>query len=107
MGSATGWWSTSFDRAIPLSFRRRLAPLMAKAGFGGWAWVKKNGRTTLRIIEAPEFGSTPEGFTKANDRLKRIFSAVKLRPRVQQRGVTTEVLWHPDRKHGKTSYTEA
>lgn len=100
----------SFDGPISLKQRLRLSKTFGKLGMGGWTWLKRNGRTTLRLIEVPDFGTSPEQFTKVLSRMDRLLARLKVTPRVRTKRVRSEALWNDGagRKwgHGLT-YREA
>jgi len=40
----------TFDQPLKLGQMDDLSATMAKYGFGGWAWFKHQGKTTLRLV---------------------------------------------------------
>lgn len=38
--------------------------MLTAAGFGGWTWYKRSGKTTLRIVSVPQWGGSREAHTQ-------------------------------------------
>lgn len=89
-----------FDRAVEMDERRDLAPLMAKMGFGGWTWYKRNGKTVLRLACVPQWGGEAQKHRMASMKLGSVFSRAGHAFRVRELKVKAEVM----EREGANSY---
>ena len=95
----------SFDQPVGGAARTAVANLLDAAGFGGWTWYKRNGRTTLRVVSVPQWGGSPESHRQGLQHVLKALADGGRGHRVRTLKVKTEV-YSRDGGDGQQTYDE-
>lgn len=90
----------SFDKGVSPRVRDRVHALLVTHGIGGWTWMKRDGKTLLRMVSVPQWGGEAEAHQKATTEVSQALRADGLPNHRRVRKVRVEVL----QREGDYSY---
>jgi len=61
----------SFQGGVSLTAREDVHRLLVANGIGGWTWMKRNGKTILRMVSVPQWGGNAEVHQQATETISR------------------------------------
>lgn len=82
----------TFEQAVAGPVRAAVHATLAKHGMGGWTWFKQRGKTVLRMVSVPAWGSNRASHLMATRAISKRLSEAGLRHTMRVKPVRAEAL---------------